>query len=73
MSEHNNWREGYPCQTHETRIGALEEVIKELGATVKRLELMAASATGSLKTILVLQPIVTGVIVGVVVFFLTRR
>lgn len=66
-------KQSYPCDVHSERINALEKTMDEMSATVKRLELMAASAMGSVKTLLFVQPFISGVLTGLVVYYLTRR
>ena len=58
---------------HEQRLDSIEAALKELSKTMRDFERMANKAIGGFAVILCLQPIVTGVIIGVVVHFITRK
>ena len=61
------------CAVHETRLDRIEEGLKELTKNVWALQRMADKLIGAAVVLSVLQPILTGIAVGLVLHWAKGR
>ncbi|HEY3265785.1 MAG TPA: hypothetical protein VGM37_02575 [Armatimonadota bacterium] len=62
-----------PCAVHEERLDKIDEALKSIAETVRSLEKLADRALGGLTVLMIVQPVATGVLTGVILWYLTRK
>lgn len=61
------------CALHEQRLNTMEETLKQLADSMGKMQRMADKAIGGLSVLLMVQPIVTGVVVGLILYWVTVK
>lgn len=61
------------CALHEQRLNAMEETLKQLADSIGKMQRMADKAIGALGVLLMVQPVVTGVVVGLILYWVTSK
>jgi len=61
------------CALHEQRLNTMEETLKQLADSMGKIQRLADRSIGALSVLLMVQPVVTGVVVGLILYWVTGR